>query len=381
MEYIQMTMDDWQKIKDKMRNELLGVKQSFVRIGYILRQIEDQRLYEKDGYKSITEFASAEYGLGTTIVSRFKAINKAYSIDGYSEMLLPEYEDFKRSQLEEMLTLTEADRQMIEPETSRADIRELKQFNKRDEAIENNISDNKQQLIKDFFHDNKTELNQLYAEHSDSNELKEIVNPSGSRSYRKGMYFMMMNEAKIQIKKFGENPEELSWEEFYAITIDIFKQGNEDHTWQEYFGIAEETTIQEHHEKQETISVPLLKENPIKSKTPVVKQKNTHESHAIQTSKIAPAQKCIISEPETQEEISEKIEAVEIEIVEKIFGTRKEYMETLSECEMAKYMKKEYEEHRLSECMLSSGSELEIWLRQKVNDIGKIITQNNISYI
>lgn len=51
MEYVQLTLDDWIQMKQKIKQELLGVKQSFVRIGYALRQIEDQKLYERDGYK------------------------------------------------------------------------------------------------------------------------------------------------------------------------------------------------------------------------------------------------------------------------------------------------------------------------------------------
>ena len=91
MEYVQMTLDDWVQMKQKLRQELIGVKQSFVRIGYALRQIDDQRLYENDGYKSIAEFAKAEYGLEASTTSRFMSINREYSIDGYSEHLRPEY--------------------------------------------------------------------------------------------------------------------------------------------------------------------------------------------------------------------------------------------------------------------------------------------------
>ena len=134
MEYVQLTLDDWIQMKQKIKQELLGVKQSFVRIGYALRKIEDQKLYERDGYKSIAEFAQAEYGLGPSITSRFININREYSIDGYSEHLRPEYADLGRSQLEEMLKLPDSDRQMIQPETSREDIRELKRFNKAEPA-------------------------------------------------------------------------------------------------------------------------------------------------------------------------------------------------------------------------------------------------------
>ena len=56
-----MTLDDWVEMKRKLRQELQGVKQSFVRIGYALRKIDDQELYKQDGYKSIAEFAKEEY--------------------------------------------------------------------------------------------------------------------------------------------------------------------------------------------------------------------------------------------------------------------------------------------------------------------------------
>lgn len=152
MEYVQLTLDDWVQMKQKLKQELLGVKQSFVRIGYALRQIDDQKLYEQDGYKSIAEFAQAEYGLGPSITSRFMSINKEYSVDGYSEHLRPEYADMGRSQLEEMLKLPESDRQMIRPETSREDIRELKRFNKSEPDAEQ--ADSLEKLVQKFFETN-----------------------------------------------------------------------------------------------------------------------------------------------------------------------------------------------------------------------------------
>ena len=130
MEYTQLTLSDWMEMKNKLRQELQGVKQSFVRIGYALRKIDDGKLYEQDGYKSVAEFAKAEYGLEASTVSRFMSINREYSIDGYSERLREEYLDLSRSQLEEMLKLPEPDRQMITPETPREDIRDLKRFNR-----------------------------------------------------------------------------------------------------------------------------------------------------------------------------------------------------------------------------------------------------------
>ena len=161
-EYTQMTLTEWVDMKQKLRQELLGVKQSFVRIGYALRKIDDQRLYEQDGYKSIAEFAKAEYGLENSTVSRFMSINREYSIDGYSERLRPEYLELGRSQLEEMLKLPDSDRQMIRPETPRDDIRELKRFNKEEPTA--GEADDFRQLLRWFYLDNQEALKEILGE-------------------------------------------------------------------------------------------------------------------------------------------------------------------------------------------------------------------------
>lgn len=254
MEYIQMTLDDWVQMKQKLRQELIGVKQSFVRIGYALRQIDDQRLYENDGYKSIAEFAKAEYGLEASTTSRFMSINREYSIDGYSEHLRPEYTDLGRSQLEEMLKLPDSDRQMIQPEASREDIRELKRFNKTEPAA--GVADDTSQLIEKFFEDNKDILNEVYSNEFDEesmNRFAEIVNPAGNRSFKKGLYFMMMYENRVTIKKFGDTPKNMSWWEFYKLMCSIFDEDAAGaRTWQNHFGGEDE--VQENEPTGEHIT-------------------------------------------------------------------------------------------------------------------------------
>ena len=266
MEYVQMTLDDWVQMKQKLKQELLGVKQSFVRIGYALRQIDDQKLYEQDGYKSIAEFAQAEYGLGPSITSRFMSINREYSIDGYSEQLRPEYAELGRSQLEEMLKLPDTDRQMIQPETSREDIRELKRFNKTEPAA--GVADDISQLVEKFYQDNELILNAVYGEEFDEqtiNKFIEIVNPAGNRSYKKGLYFMMMYENRVTFKKFGDTPKDMTWWEFYQLTREIFDDtaaGTK--TWQNHFGGAddEESTV------QDTADEPGREENATEAHVP-----------------------------------------------------------------------------------------------------------------
>ncbi len=220
MEYLQMTIDEWVSTKAKLQAELLGIRKSFVKIGYYLRKIDDSKGYENDGYKSIADFAKGEYGLESYTVSRMMAVNREYSIGGYSENLMPEYENFKRSQLEEMLQLTVEDRSMIRPETQRTDIRELKTFNKT--TPENGDVDDFRKLVERFFKENPEILEAVYESIGNTEAMKEAVNPSGSRSYRKGMYFLMMYERELRLKKFGQAPETHSWEEFFELMKEVF---------------------------------------------------------------------------------------------------------------------------------------------------------------
>ena len=85
MEYKQITLTEWLDIKKKLkegissaRDKINGLKKDFVKIGYLLRKIDDNELYKQDGYKSIAEFAKAECGLSPSDTTRFIQIYKKY---------------------------------------------------------------------------------------------------------------------------------------------------------------------------------------------------------------------------------------------------------------------------------------------------------------
>lgn len=426
MDYVQMTLDDWMEMKRKLRQELLGVKQSFVRIGYALRQIEDQKLYERDGYKSIAEFAKEEYGLEPSTTSRFMSINKEYSIDGYSEQLRPEFAELGRSQLEEMLKLPDNDRSMIQPETSRENIRELKRFNKTEPAA--GVADDLSQLVEKFYYDNPDILNAVFGEPEFTEEtikqFAEIVNPGGNRSYKKGLYFLMMYENRVAVKKFNTDPKNLTWWEFWELTKSIF--GNVaagSKTWQSYFGEPEEP-------EPENEVAPAQKEAefPGKEEPKDTKEENKEEKQREEEpeemeaesqeppeepdvpekpeSEIAPAQReeeiperevenetCEetdrgadpgeTGEPEAAEE--EKEEETESspavmnrpEILDKPFGSRKDWFDTLTPyglaIELAKKAKIMLNEN--PEDMTKRGY-WEEWLKEEVDDYGRTIEED-----
>ena len=237
MEYVQMTLNDWLNIKEQLRRDLFEVQEKFVKIGYALRKIEEEKLYLQDGYATVADFAKAEYGLEKTTVSRFININKKYSIDGYSERLQPEYARFGSSKLGEMLSLPDKDLEMIHPEATRESIRELKQFNRI--TPEPAAVDDLGRVIEEFFRENQELLNELcssvdYVENN-VDKLVEIVNPSGNRMYRKGIFYLMMYDSEIKIKQFGHDPRNMTWKEFFGIVHQLFDDDLGPDTWSNHF--------------------------------------------------------------------------------------------------------------------------------------------------
>lgn len=414
MEYVQMTLNDWLEIKQKLRQELLSVKQSFVRIGYMLRKVEEQKGYEQDGYKSIAEFAQKELGLHPSTTTRFMEINREYSIDGYSERLREEYIDLGRSQLEEMLKLPDRDRVMVQPETSRESIRELKRFNG---AGPQEGADDITQMIIKFYKDNPEALNDAFSIDKDNpaytSKFKELVNPSGNKSYKMGLYFMMMYENKISIKKFGQDPQEMTWEEYIQRTWDIFGEmaaGNK--TWNRYFGGEKdgkerEPLVPENESRERAAEqVPDPEDDngtagEVSTDESEEEEKGGVENHGTvsetggtekeddSTREESGERDCggtpeRTDEPgrkeseQKEDEPEKEPEALEPfmnepDIVEKPFGTRKDYIDSLTAYGTAMYMADEYKNHNLKASSLAFPTELEKWLNEEVDCYGQTI--------
>lgn len=401
MEYVQMTLDDWVNMKQKLKEELLGVTQSFVRIGYALRQIDDQKLYERDGYKSVAEFAEKEYGLSHTTTSRFMSINKEYSIDGYSERLRPEFSGLGRSQLEEMLKLPEEDRAMIQPETSREDIRDLKRFNKTAPAA--GEADSIRELARKFFEDNLEILSDIRKAGfpgADAGALVEIVNPAGNRSYKKGLYFLMMYENRVAVKKFGQTPRDMTWEEFFRLAAEVTEdlegpqEAEEDGDEPATHGPEEETGHLEDEQKKGPAGQQAgEREEPAGQQAGETEEGKEEAGQQAETAEIqkespvAPAQKAeeIQKEARPESEMGKAIDGIEKgafnqamnqpEVIEKPFGTRKNYIDTLTAYGTADYLARAWKEEPKFREALEDTERLYDWLKEEVDDKGRSLEE------
>lgn len=308
MEYMQMTLNDWLEMKQSLERELSNLKTGFIRVGYVLRKIDDSKGYEQDGYKSVAEFAKAEYGLSASTVSRFMAINEKFSLDGYSERLDPKYIGFRQSIMGEMLGLPDQDLDLVTPETSRQDVRELKQFNRQEP--EKGIADDLRNLIESYFRENKEELNELY--NAPGTPTQEILNPSGNKVYRKGMYMMFFYTDNVKTKKFGGATDAYNWEEFRGLIDSIFASSAGQDTYGNYFGIPQQA---EAPKAEDPKPAEIMQEEQPKQEEP--KEEKKTETETIQKpAPMEPEKKPAPKKPEKKVPVSEPDEDMPIEAEE-----------------------------------------------------------------
>jgi len=116
---------DLEETKNILRANVVSVARSVIAIGYYLKHIRDNELYTQDGYVTLAEFAREEFGLSKSTISRYMAINDRFSKDGNSPIADDRYQGFGKSQLQEMLYLTDEQLERTEPAMQVMDIREL----------------------------------------------------------------------------------------------------------------------------------------------------------------------------------------------------------------------------------------------------------------
>lgn len=317
----QITLDLGQ-VKEEIKEELKKAANSFVFIGYRLRQILDSGAYRQDGYDDIYDFAKQEFGMGQSAVSRFMAINEKYSVGGYGPTLLPEYEAYGSSKLSEMLTLSGEDTKMISSDMPVSQIREVKSFVRQDGSMEGQQSftagADRKALYTELFRDIPEKLKYIWENVTEGKELCEILNPSGSRvfKYRTTMLVMHGPQQGVNVRVFGSAPEEITWEDVLLEVKTLFSEEDINKM------LSANATSHISRDREGTLAEPELTEEGQQEEKEGEISKNSHEKEekgqqdtekmpeeSIQTPEEAP-------EPEKKEAAVEKIAPEDTEIVD-----------------------------------------------------------------
>lgn len=127
----------YEDAKELVKKNLLKTVSSFIAAGYWLKRIRDSRDYEMDGYTSLWECAESEFGLKVSEASRAMSMNDKYSIDGNSPFIQDTYKNYNKSQLQEMLTMSDEQIEQVSPDMSIKDIRKIKN----PETVENAVDE------------------------------------------------------------------------------------------------------------------------------------------------------------------------------------------------------------------------------------------------
>lgn len=109
-----------------IHEELQKTRKSFIKIGWYLKHIHTNKMYEQDGYANIYEFAMDKFHISQPTATRFMNICEEFSINHNSPELDKKYEDYNISQLFEMLSMSKDKLEQINPKMTVKQIRELK---------------------------------------------------------------------------------------------------------------------------------------------------------------------------------------------------------------------------------------------------------------
>ena len=116
---------EYQILNDAIRDEIRRSASSVVSLGYMLRRMMDEKLWEGH-YDSLDEYLRQELHMDYTMACRFEAINRKYSIGGRNVHIDDKWEDYSQSVLIEMLNMPPELEEKVTPDMTVRQVRELK---------------------------------------------------------------------------------------------------------------------------------------------------------------------------------------------------------------------------------------------------------------
>ncbi|MBD5469896.1 MAG: hypothetical protein HDR19_01900 [Lachnospiraceae bacterium] len=134
--------EDWYKnlnLQDSIdmaKEKMVAAAENFVAVGYYLKHIRDGELYKNKGYKNIWECAEHELKLSQSTASRYISICEKFSRDGNSPYLDEKFKEYGKSQLQEMLTIS--DQKLIEQVTPDMPVKQIQKLKKDNHIAEKN---------------------------------------------------------------------------------------------------------------------------------------------------------------------------------------------------------------------------------------------------
>ena len=120
--YENITLDEAERF---ITSNLQAAVRNVIAIGYYLKNIRDNGLFREAGCENIWDYAWERFGFSKSTASRYMTRNDRFSWKGNSPILDEKYRDFNKSQLQEMLSLTDSELEQVTPDMTVRQIREV----------------------------------------------------------------------------------------------------------------------------------------------------------------------------------------------------------------------------------------------------------------
>jgi len=108
-----------------IRSNLQSAVRSVIATGFYLKHIRDNELHLEAGYKNINEYAMDRFGLSASATSRYITRNTRFSRGGNSPLIDDRFKDFSKSQLQEMLGMSDEQLEQVTPDMTVREIRNM----------------------------------------------------------------------------------------------------------------------------------------------------------------------------------------------------------------------------------------------------------------
>jgi len=284
---------NYSEYKMALDTELQKTADSFVKIGYLLKLARDTNVLAESGYKTVAEFAAAEYNLDKTQVSRFISINDKFSEGGYSDHLMQAYRGYGYAKLTIMLQLPAEINEELTPRYSKAEIQSIKDEvdeEKKVTDIERMLEgESDKPLISQVIMAIGKDHPELYLkigkkildDECTDDDIAEMMAPQGEITYSvrvqgRGRVMLMISEESVKMvnTRTGEK-EETDWDEIGYWWSEI---AGSEKAWESLYGepFPEKAEVAPVQQKKPEKSSKVVKAKPEANKEP--KQRTLHES-------------------------------------------------------------------------------------------------------
>lgn len=322
----------YEQFKQEFDHEVRAHVQGYLRMGYLLRRAADTGIIMQSQYKTVAEFAWAEYHLKPDAVSKMMAVNERYSEGGYSECVAERYSGFGSSLLAEMLTLPEPVVNALPDTVTREVIRDVKRGIKEEESITpmevmTEESEPGQQAMEttlskfmfQYYRENREYYRELHdyvtsccdRMDGDSREFTQNhLAPSGTGI--KMVRIAGMGRFMLSIKGTGQplellnmrsgESEEVSWADAYGTMRSLCRVADAKEDWEDWYGEPFDTIAET--EKEEPILETPIKTGPDTVFAPAQQREDSGEEEEQQEEVLETLEEA----PETSEEKPELLE-------------------------------------------------------------------------